>query len=185
MVTVVYWLLLLYWHAVTTDVQSVTVEPGTTTASVTCHLATGNSCRGCRVQWRDGSGEGGEAVAYKMGPNSPTASTTINSLVPGHTYNLVACDVAKLKQPPRNPSLAQYELLCYAPTTSLTSRSRYFSSPWTILVGCGLYFQYIHTKMQSWTNQKRASILGTRYTSTPISRTLFPIFWWSGSRLAQ
>jgi len=74
-------------------VQSVTVEPGTTTASVTCHLATGNTCRGCRVQWRDGNGEGGEAVAYKMGPNSLTASTTINSLVPGHTYNLVACDV--------------------------------------------------------------------------------------------
>ena len=73
--------------------QSVTVEPGTTTASVTCHLATGNTCRGCRVQWRDGNGEGGEAVAYKMGQNSLTASTTINSLVPGHTYNLVACDV--------------------------------------------------------------------------------------------
>jgi len=45
------------------------------------------------VQWRDGNGEGGEAVAYKMGQNSLTASTTINSLVPGHTYNLVACDV--------------------------------------------------------------------------------------------
>jgi len=73
-------------------VQSVTAEPDTTTASVTCRLATGNMCHGCHVRWRDGNGEGGETVAYKKDQNSLTASTNITSLIPGHAYNLVACD---------------------------------------------------------------------------------------------
>jgi len=78
----------------TTDVQSITVDPGKTDATVTCNFAIGSSCQACQLKWRDvnsGVSSAGK-TAMRMGRDSHTATTTISPLTPGHTYSIMAAD---------------------------------------------------------------------------------------------
>ena len=66
---------------------------------MTCHFAQGTSCRGCliRVQWSDTdtaqSVTFSQELVVKRLSGSLTASGTIEHLLPGHRYTVVAYDM--------------------------------------------------------------------------------------------